>query len=473
MKVRHLIIGAGPTGLGAAWRLEQRGVTEWLVLEAGDVAGGLAQSIVDEHGFTWDLGGHVQFSHYEMFDQLMDDLLGVDGWLYHDRESWVWIRGRFVPYPFQLNLHRLPDADQDVCLRGLAEAAANGSTRTKPANFGEWILRTFGTGIADLFMRPYNQKVWARSPDHMDWRWIGDRVAVADIERVRENVRLQRDDVSWGPNNRFRFPRRGGTGAVWQALARRLMSRPGRTGRVMFGAAVRYVDTRERRVALTDGREFRYEQLISTIPLDRFVAMSDLARDLRAAIRDLEHSSTHVVGIGLHGAPPAVLAKKCWMYFPESDCPFYRVTHFSHYSPNNVPNASTQWSLMAEVSESPDCPVDCDRVRSDVVRGLIATSLLSSERQVHHTWHTRLEHGYPVPSLNRDRGLEGIQTMLRARDVYSRGRFGAWKYEVSNQDHSFAQGVEAVGAWLDAAGEGTLQRPDEVNARRPRPVVRA
>src|SRR5262245_4418053 len=408
-----------------------------------------------------------------MFDQLMDDLLGVDGWLYHDRESWVWVHDRFVPYPFQLNLHRLPDVERDACLRGLEEAALTASMRAKPANFGEWILQTFGSGIADLFMRPYNQKVWARNPDHMDWKWIGDRVAVADVARVRENVRLGRDDVSWGPNNRFRFPRRGGTGAVWQALAKRLTARRGHAGHLMFGAAVRHVDTRERRVALADGREFGYEQLISTMPLDRFVALSDLARDLRDAVRDLEHSSTHVVGIGLHGAPPSVLAKKCWMYFPETNCPFYRVTHFSHYSPNNVPNASTQWSLMAEVSESPYCAVDGDRVVADVVRGLVATSLVSSEQRVHHTWHTRLQHGYPVPSLNRDRGLDGIQTMLRARDVYSRGRFGAWKYEVSNQDHSFAQGVEAVDAWLDGAEEVTLQRPEEVNARRPRPMVRA
>jgi protoporphyrinogen oxidase len=473
VKVRHLIIGAGPTGLGAAWRLEQRGITDWLVLEAGSVAGGLAQSIVDEQGFTWDLGGHVQFSHYEMFDQLMDDLLGTDGWLYHDRESWVWVRDRFVPYPFQLNLHRLADADRDACLRGLEEAAATVSTSATPTNFDEWILQTFGTGIADLFMRPYNQKVWARNPDRMDCRWIGDRVAVADLARVRENVRLERDDVSWGPNNRFRFPRRGGTGAVWQALARRLTAGRGRAGRLIFGASVRHVDTRERRVALADGREFGYEHLISTMPLDRFVATSDLARDLRAAVVDLEHSSTHVVGVGLHGGPPPALAKKCWMYFPESNCPFYRVTHFSHYSPNNVPDASTQWSLMAEVSESAHCPVDSDTVVADVVRGLIATSLVSSARRVHHTWHTRLEHGYPVPSLNRDRGLDEIQTMLRARDVYSRGRFGAWKYEVSNQDHSFAQGVEAVDAWLDGAEEVTLQRPDEVNARRPRPMARA
>src|ERR1051325_10496483 len=223
VNVRHLIIGAGPTGLGAAWRLEQRGVRDWLVLEGGCVAGGLAQSVVDEHGFTWDLGGHVQFSHYEMFDQLMDELLGVDGWLYHDRESWVWVRNRFVPYPFQLNLHRLPVTEQSACVRGLEEVARDAASgRLLPSNFGEWISQTFGCGIADVFMRPYNQKVWARDPELMDWRWIGDRVAVADVARVKENIRLQRDDVSWGPNNRFRFPRRGGTGAVWRALAQQL-----------------------------------------------------------------------------------------------------------------------------------------------------------------------------------------------------------------------------------------------------------
>src|SRR5258705_4612916 len=299
VNVRHLIVGAGPTGLGAAWRLENRGIHDWLVLEAGDVAGGLAQSVVDEHGFTWDLGGHVQFSHYEMFDQLMDELLGVDGWLYHDRESWVWIRGRFAPYPFQLNLHRLPDADQAACLHGLMEAAAAASpSRPLPANFGEWIAQTFGAGIAELFMRPYNRKVWARDPELMDWRWIGDRVAVADVARGPENIRLHRDDVSWCPNNPFRFPPRGGTGALLKALAERLTQResPGRPSRLMFGANVRHVDTTARRVALADGREFGYEQLISTMPLDRLIAISDVARDLRAAARHLEYSSTHVIG---------------------------------------------------------------------------------------------------------------------------------------------------------------------------------
>jgi protoporphyrinogen oxidase len=471
MHIPYLIIGAGPTGLGAAWRLDARGEHDWLLLEGGLVPGGLARSVVDEHGFTWDLGGHVQFSHYEMFDRLMDELLGVDGWLYHDRESWVWILDRFVPYPFQFNLHRLPESDAAASLRGLEDAAAaqtGAHAAAPPANFGEWIDRTFGAAIAELFMRPYNRKVWARDPELMDWRWIGDRVAVPDVDRVRENVRLGRDDVSWGPNNRFRFPRRGGTGAVWDALAAKLTRQDGaRAPRLQFGSTVKHLDTSLRRVALADGREIGYDRLISTMPLDRLIAMSDLARDLRPAARDLEYSSTHVVGVGLHGAAPEALAQKCWMYFPEANCPFYRVTHFSHYSPNNVPDPSSQWSLMAEVSESVHRPVDGMAVSADVIRGLVATGLIDSEAQVHHVWHTRLEHGYPVPSLHRDRGLVGILSALEARDVLSRGRFGAWKYEVSNQDHSFAQGVEAIDAWLDGAEEETLRRPDVVNARRP------
>ena len=467
-----LIVGAGPTGLGAAWRLDAMGHHDWLLVEADAEPGGLARSVVDGHGFTWDLGGHVQFSHYDYFDALMDDLLGADGWLSHQRESWVWVRGGFVPYPFQMNLHRLPPADRDACLAGLERAAAMPSAAA-PAHFGGWIDATFGEGIAALFMRPYNFKVWARPPELMAWDWIGDRVAVVNVDRVRANVTLGRDDVSWGPNNAFRFPRRGGTGAVWRALGRRLEGR--NRGRLRYGHTLVAIDTAARQARFDNGLEIRYGRLLSTVPLDRLVAMSDLAAALGSATHDLEYSSTHIIGVGLTGRPGPHLATKCWMYFPERDCPFYRVTHFSHYSPHNVPDPSNQWSLMAEVSESRHKPVDAARVESDTIDGLVATGLVADRAAVHHTWHCRLEHGYPVPSLRRDRALRAVLPALEAREVYSRGRFGAWKYEVSNQDHSVAQGVEVVDRWLAGGAEETLNAPGIVNARRPaaRPVVRS
>jgi protoporphyrinogen oxidase len=463
-----LIVGAGPTGLGAAWRLAARGESDWVLCEAGADAGGLAASVVDEHGFTWDLGGHVQFSHYGYFDDLMDDLLGPDGWLYHDRESWIWLCSRFVAYPFQLNLHRLPEAEQARCIRGLitaSVAASNGAPR--PEDFGAWIDAAFGAGIADLFLRPYNWKVWAHPLDELSWSWIGDRVALVDLPRVVENIRLGRDDVSWGPNNQFRFPRRGGTGAIWRALAARL--RRDAPERLQFGRRLETVDTAAHAATFVDGSTIHYQHLVTTIPLDALVAATDLSNALAPAAADLRFSSTHVVGVGLHGSAPPHLAGKCWMYFPEDDCPFYRVTHFSHYSPDNVPDISRYWSLMAEVSESADKPVDAARVASDTVDGLVKTGLIADRADVHHSWHRRLPRGYPTPSRHRDRALDAILPVLEARGVHSRGRFGAWKYEVSNQDHSFAQGVECVDRLMSGSPETTLGQPEVVNARRSTP----
>ena len=70
-------------------------------------------------------------------------------------------------------------------------------------------------------------------------------------------------------------------------------------------------------------------------------------------------------------------------------------------------------------------------------------------------WHRRLEHGYPTPWLGRDEVLGEVEQALHGAGIYSRGRFGAWKYEVSNQDHSLMQGVEAVERILTGAAERT------------------
>ena len=83
-QVEYLIIGGGPAGLGAARRLTDKNA-DWFLAEAENSFGGLSNSFVDSAGFTWDLGGHVLFSHYDTFDQHMDEALGQDGWLSHIR----------------------------------------------------------------------------------------------------------------------------------------------------------------------------------------------------------------------------------------------------------------------------------------------------------------------------------------------------------------------------------------------------
>jgi len=360
----------------------------------------------------------------------------------------------------------LPPEDLKDCLRGLVRLYRERDGR-KPTNFAEWIDATFGEGIARVFMRPYNLKVWGYPLERLGTTWVGERVAIVDLERVLCNIVDNRDDVSWGPNNTFRFPRHGGTGAVWRACAARLPQQ-----RMRFGARVVEIDAANHTVFFADGTTEHYDLLLSTMPLNILTAIAGLGA-LHDIARGLCWTSTHIFGIGLRGTPPEHLQKKCWMYFPEPDNPFYRVTVFSNYSPNNVPDISRYWSLMAEVSESPYKPVPpTERERIDeVIRGMLATRLISSRDDVVDVWYHRLEHGYPTPTLERDSIIYAVLPALEDRAIFSRGRFGAWRYEVSNQDHSLMQGVEWVDRILSNGEELTLWHPDIVNSTH-RPAVR-
>ena len=459
---RILIVGAGPTGLGAAWRLNELGHENWDLYEAADHPGGLASSVVDDHGFTWDLGGHVLFSHYRYFDHLMVTALG-DRWVEHVREAWVWMRERWIPYPLQNNIWRLPEDELLACLEGLLEVHAGRDHHPAPADFRDWLLAAFGRGLCEAFMFPYNRKVWAWPPERLDTGWMGERVATVDLPRVLRNLVYRRDDAGWGPNSTFRFPLAGGTGAIWKAVCDRLPA-----GRVHFRRRVSRIDVATRTLVFDDGGTAAWDRLISTMPLDALLrslaGRPDLARHADAFV----HSASHIIGIGLAGRPPAALNSKCWMYFPESHVPFYRVTVFSNYSPNNVREPGEQWSLMAEVSESPHKPVDAGRVVDEVIAGLRACHLIGDADTILSRWHRRLEHGYPTPWLGRDRVLDPVEAALADAGILSRGRFGAWKYEVSNQDHSLMQGVEAVDRILLGAVEHTC-RGDMSD--RPRPVT--
>lgn len=443
---RVVIVGAGPTGLGAAWRLQERGHGNWSLYEAAPDAGGLASSVTDSLGFTWDLGGHVLFSHYRYFDAMMDRALG-DAWVEHVREAWVWMRDRWIPYPFQNNIWRLPADELAACVEGL-KALERGGHAAPLANFRDWLLRSFGQGICDSFLLPYNRKVWAYDPSTMNVAWMGERVATVNLPRILENIALQRDDVSWGPNSTFRFPLHGGTGAIWKAVSQLLPSR-----QMQFGSAIVRIDTRNQRLETSAGETIAYDALISSMPLDLLLSVIDGPARLKALAPRFVHSSSHIVGIGLRGAVPKQLETKCWIYFPEAQHPFYRATVFSNYSPNNAPEG--HWSLMAEVSESPAKPVNIETVVDEVVAAFEQCGFIDRSNVVSR-WHRRLEHGYPTPWLERDEVLGEAEQALQAVKIFSRGRFGAWKYEVSNQDHSYMQGVEAVDRILTGAAEHTF-----------------
>jgi UDP-galactopyranose mutase len=432
--VRVVIIGAGPCGLACARELDRLGHADWELVERAPAAGGSASSELDPAGFTWDHGGHVVFSHFGEFDQLLSEAMGEE-LVEHERSSYILVGERWVPYPFQNNLRHLGPELAYECITGLLDApGSNGDG----VDFDRWISACFGEGIARHFMRPYNAKVWVTPLSQMSSSWIAERVSVPDPRRSLRNIILERDDPAWGPNSTFQFPAVGGTGEIYRRLAARFASR------ITYGAEVVAIDQRGRSITLADGRSVGYDALISTMPLDRLVSCFplDCPSEVRAAGAALEHNSVVIVGVG-YEAP--LTDERSWLYFPADDVPFYRATNFAKYAAANVPGGDTGRfsSYLTETAYRREEGQPTD-VLQRTLDGLVRTGLASADADIASAHRIDLDYAYPIPTVSRDRALATIQPWLMSCGILSRGRFGGWRYEIGNMDHAVKMGIDAA-----------------------------
>jgi protoporphyrinogen oxidase len=284
-------------------------------------------------------------------------------------------------------------------------------------------------------MFPYNSKVWCYPLEEMSYDWIGERVSVVDYRKVLGNFIFGRKDISWGKNRAFKFPLFGGTGEIFRRFI------PYIKEHLFVNKEMTKIDLKTREIFFNDGSRTDYDILISTIPLDKFIEVAGLTQ-FSGLKNNLRHNGILSVGLGLK---KSAFSDKCWVYFPESNCPFYRITYFSNYSPNNTSSGEYS-SLICETAYSEFKPYPKDKVIEDTIQGLINAGVLSAEdkKRIVSTYLIDVEYAYPIPNLGRDEALNTVQPYLLQNNIYSRGRFGAWRYERGNTDYSLMQGVEAV-----------------------------
>jgi hypothetical protein len=191
------------------------------------------------------------------------------------------------------------------------------------------------------------------------------------------------------------------------------------------------------------------------MPLTELVkCLDDCPASVREATAELHHTEGLFIGIGVAEECPS---NKCWMYFPGPECPFYRVTYLSNYSSRMTPGPG-HFSLLAEVSSSPYKREDLGDVVERTIAGMVACELLTeaqAERKIVSRQLLRVPYSYPVPTLGRDEALASIQSWLMEHEIYSRGRFGAWRYEIGNTDHSVMMGVELADKLVNGTPERT------------------
>lgn len=416
-----VIIGAGPTGIGAAVRAQELGL-DWLLIEAASTPGGMAVSVTDDEGFTWDLGGHVLHSHFPSFDKAVADS-GVE-FVYPVRNGWIQTGGELKPTPIQRHLVELP-----TDLRPEAPAP----------NLATYFINQFGRKLAHEFFIPFQYKMWATRVDQVDHAWTSLRNGSTE-----RNV-PQIGASTATPPTVFPYPR-GGNGRLWEAIAATLPQ-----DRIHYGAAVAEVDGQSKTITLSTGTAISYQHLVSSMPLPTLLSMLGMP-----AQPNLSANEVFIVGLGFHGDPPPALADKSWLYNPDLEVAWHRATMLSNYDPDNA--GSGRWNILFEVGRSPQRQVsDVDALTSCRTS---VQDLGADLAELANTWTRTVPMGYPVPTLGRDRILADHDHHLKSLDIRSRGRFGGWRYESCNQDYSFAQGVEAIDSIDTGRPENVLWHPE-------------
>jgi protoporphyrinogen oxidase len=461
------ILGAGPTGLGAAWRLANSGPESpnqpaFALFDGSDNPGGCAASQKTPQGFTFDFGGHVLFPHveYPIFINLLNELLST--WHESVPARCVWIDGRLIPTPIQRNIHRLPVSQFAACLWDLWRHKRYQKKRStdnwdeESANLLERLLRDFGPNLSRYVMIPLNKKMWAHEPEDLCSNWANYRSGSNErnipqifIASLIRNFIVRRDEPRWTKNTRVRYPLDGGTGAIWKALYDRLPASSCHLGIRIVG-----VDAKNKTLFLSDGSSIRYGRLITSIPIDVLLKLLIDEPELSSEASRFKLSATQIYGFGIQGRIPKRFEGLHGFIVPAENIPFWRVNFPSNFSPGNVPDPINTWSVQCETSIHSNAGGNAPSME-EIKRWLKNINVLESDEQIISIWSCYLSHGYPVPFYGRDELLQRVQSRLESVDIYSRGRFGGWKYEVSNQDYAFMQGVEIVDRLLHAVPEIT------------------
>ena len=395
-----LILGGGVAGL--ACRAGLSGHRSSVVLEREVRPGGLLK-MYNAGSYAFDTVLHVLFFRNPRMRAWISDLL-PEGWRTFNRHNAIWQNHRLIDYPYQYHAHQLPEAARSACLDGFRRRASF----PEDASFHAWLRSQFGEGFYHHFFKPYNEKLYGVPLDQLEaapMTWT--------IPPENEQVILDSATGSWTrPNLPIHYPR-GAAGI--EAIPRALIDLS--PDPIYCGDAVVRIDPVLKRVDTAQGKAYSYDQLVCSLPLNVLVDLIEgVPPEVRGAWQRLE--TVPVVVIEVAGIPE-VQWPYHWVYFPDQDIPFYRLTQFDLLAPEHTPPGHI--SLLLECSGATPPP------RRAVTKALETIGLLHEESICHYRARL-LDPAYVLFSHGYEVAVRTCRTYLQQQDIFLVGRYGRWQY---------------------------------------------
>jgi protoporphyrinogen oxidase len=438
------VVGAGPAGLTASWKLSEAGANV-CVFEADPIhVGGIART-VEYKGFRFDIGGHRFFSKSREIEELWTELLG-DDLLTRPRSSRILYGGKFFSYPLKaleafLNLGPL---ETTRCIASYCRAKL--FPRRPVVSFEDWVCNQFGERLFKIFFKTYTEKVWGMKCSEISADWAQQRITGLSLAKaIREAM------IPTGKGNRdpgtvktliqtFRYPRLG-PGMMWQSAAARTQAAG---GSIRMGTEVTRLERlrQEKKWRVHFGTSQGgtgyedFDHVISSAPLRQVVgALSPqpAPETLRAAGM-LRYRDFLTVALIVERSNRFT---DNWIYIHDPSVRVGRIQNFGSWSEDMVPD-----SRLACYGLEYFC-FEGDGLWTQSNESLIALAVselqqlgLAEPREVLDGTVIRQAKAYPVYDDEYLRHVATIRGELKANypDLHLVGRNGMHKY--NNQDHS-------------------------------------
>jgi len=412
-----VFVGGGISCLAAARKF--RG--DSILFEREDRVGGLCRT-EEVRGFSFDRTGHLLHLRDKRVERLVGGLL-EGNLVSRIRNSWIYSHGVYTRYPFQSNFFGLPPDVVAECLLGVVRAREK---KQSQKNFAEWVLSTFGEGVARHFMFPYNRKLWTVPPRTLTTEWMGRFVPRPDLEKVIAGALSDAHDDS-GYNAFFLYPERGGIESLVRALAAGVRN-------TVCGVGVKRIDLKKRRLTLTTGDRVGFGRLVSCAPLPELVKMTRPVPDRGSkAAGKLRWASVYNLNLGIRRED----TDRHWVYVPENRLALYRFGYASNFSEHTAPRGRA--NVYTEVAYSRRRPLRRG-IRSRVIKDLIEIGAIRSKRDVLVTQQNHLEYAYAIYDKNRSRAVATCLEFLESKDIHPVGRYGRWEY--GTMEDALLQGLD-------------------------------
>lgn len=411
---KTVILGAGPTGISAAYHLEQAGFYDYVLFEKENEPGGLCRSIIQD-GFTFDFTGHLLHINDGYFHSLIQSVVGLDLFENIYRRSFVYSHETYTAYPFQIHLKGLPTNVIAECVIGFIQRLKK---RLNPRTFREWVLKEFGYGFGKHFFFPYQKKIFACSINKLTASWTNRFVPKTTIDDILNGIMFEPLQNTIGYNAQFLYPKEGGIVTWVKKLANQLHNP------IQLDHTVTKIDLATQVIHFNNGHQERYNRLITTIPLDILLhcLREKPSTNFKKASPHLLCNS--VINFNLGFKRPDI-SDKHWIYFPESKFPFYRLGFPHNFSQGNVPSdCSSLYGECAFLHKSASSQLYLLEKALTQTKALLKISDDDIATQKVIT----IPHAYVIYDAWRDKHLSSLLAQLQQQNIYSVGRYGEWKY---------------------------------------------